>query len=340
MKIIKYITGVLFTGILFSSCIKEDAPALGTKGSPFVKILQAPSNNLYFSPFSSIDTVDLFSLRREEVSPGAMAEAKTVQLTIDAAAITAYNDSNGTSYELLPDSLYTLVGNNNSVSSTSATITIPADEIGSEFYVALNGAKWDVTHKYALFLRITDASGSNIRSGQGEIFVTLEAKNQWDGVYTVEGTLTDVYNPTLGNVNLYLSYDNTYGDPPMQLELRTLSPTKCVCYDNYFYGGYYKAISVDNGDGTYGYSSYGGFCVVFEFDPLTNKVVAVTNYFGQPNPDNTRSAELDPSGENQYDASSKTIKLKYWMNQPSVITDPPYHRVSFDETWTYLGPRN
>lgn len=286
MKIIKYITGVLFTGILFSSCIKEDAPALGTKGSPFIKILEAPSNNLYFSPFSTIDTVDLFSLRREEVSPEAMSAARTVQLTIDTAAITAYNDSNGTSYELLPDSLYTLVGGNNSVSGTSVTITIPADEIGSEFYVALNGAKWDVTHKYALFLRITDASGSNIRSGQNEIFITLEIKNEWDGDYQSTG---------------YFYHPSSPRELSLEKHLGTVSPNSVYC---------------DLGD-----LGSSGYVALLTIDPATNKV-SISDYStgieivgfpeGLPTSDPGYTAAWSGSSEcnNTYDPATKTFYLR------------------------------
>ena len=340
MKLIKYILGFACTALAFAACIKDDAPALGTRGSAYIKILEAPTNNIFFAPFITVDTFSLFSLRREEVKAADMDMSATIQLTTDTAAITAYNEANGTDYEALPDSLYTIVSTGVSYSGNTVTMEMPANVVGNEFRIAMDGSKWDVTHKYAMSFTISDSAGYTVRSGANSVFVTVEAKNQWDGVYTVEGTMTDIASPTLGNINLYLNFDNQYADPPMQLELRTISPTKCVCYDNYFYGGYYKAISVNNGDGTYTYSSYGGFCAVFEFDPETNALVSVTNYYGQPNPDNTRSAELDPSGSNQYDEASKSFAIKYWLNQPSVITDPPYHRVSFDETWTYIGERN
>lgn len=79
-------------------------------------------------------------------------------------------------------------------------------------------------------------------------------------------------------------------------------------------------------------SFYGSFAPVITLDPATNKITAITNHYGQPSP-NGRSATLDPSGINAWDPATKTIKIKYWMDEPAVFTP---HRVSFDETWTYI----
>lgn len=78
-------------------------------------------------------------------------------------------------------------------------------------------------------------------------------------------------------------------------------------------------------------SYYSNFAPVITLDPATNKVTAITNHYGQPSP-NGRSVTLDPSGINAWDPASKTIKIKYWMDEPAVFTP---HRVAFDETWTY-----
>jgi hypothetical protein len=82
-------------------------------------------------------------------------------------------------------------------------------------------------------------------------------------------------------------------------------------------------------------SYYGNFGIIITVDPATNKITAITNHYGQPAP-NGRSATLDPFGVNAWDPVTKEIKIKYWLDEPAVITP---HRVSFDETWTYLGPK-
>ena len=338
-NILSYVFVALATISALSSCIKDDAPGVGSAGSPRVKILEATRRPLFYSPFTEVKTITLFSIRRDETTPAGIDKAISVKVLAVPDSVQAYNDANGTDYEPLPDSLYQLVDNGVTRDGDNFSIPLASKAIGNELTINLDGAKWDVTHKYGMWYKIEDPAGLTVTTDAGYVFVTIEAKNKWDGIYKVEGSMTDVANPVLGNVNLYLDFDQTYADPPMQLELRTLSPTTCVCYDNYFYGGYFKAISSNNGDGTFTYSSYGSFCAIFEFDPATDKIVAVTNWYGQP-AGNSRYAEIDPSGDNQYDASSKIIKIKYWMNQPSVVTDPPYHRSAFNEVWTYLGPRN
>jgi hypothetical protein len=61
------------------------------------------------------------------------------------------------------------------------------------------------------------------------------------------------------------------------------------------------------------------------------------NYYGQP-AGNTRSG-LDPSGVNQYDAATKTVRIKYNMTQSSLVPAAPHIRTTWDETWKYVGSR-
>src|SRR5262249_42533392 len=98
----------------------------------------------------------------------------------------------------------------------------------------------------------------------------------------------------------------------------------------------------DNAIGTYahsisangGLSYYGNFAPVFNFD-AQDKVASVTNFYGQPS-SNGRSAQLDESGANVWHSADNSIDVKYFMLQPAVIV--PY-RTSFDEHFTYVGPR-
>jgi hypothetical protein len=85
-------------------------------------------------------------------------------------------------------------------------------------------------------------------------------------------------------------------------------------------------------------SYYGGFGPVFHFDPSSNKITAVVNYYIQP-ASNPRTGELDPSGSNQYDPAIKAMTVKFWLNEPVLVTTPPHHRVVFTNTLLYLGPR-
>jgi hypothetical protein len=177
-----------------------------------------------------------------------------------------------------------------------------------------------------------------ITGGKSSVFVTIEAKNQWDGIYEVTGSMADVYIPTLTHITDWLSNNSEGYEPPMRYELRTISPTECVVYDNYVYGGYYIPISDLTDPSAPGVSAYGSFAPILKFDPETNKIVSVTNYYGQP-ASNSRSAHLDPTGSNTYDPETKSFSIKYYMTQPTVITNPPHIRVRWEETWTYVGSR-
>lgn len=135
--------------------------------------------------------------------------------------------------------------------------------------------------------------------------------NKYDGNYVMTGTMVDYTNSSLT------------GKYPANVALVTQSENSVAMYDLDYVRGYGHRI-LSNGSDSY----YGQFSPVFTFDS-NNNVISVTNYFGQPS-GNDRSAELDPSGENKWDPATKTLKVKYWMNQPGST-----HRVAFDETFTW-----
>ncbi len=314
----------LAISLLATSCIKDDAPGAGSAGTPKIKILEGPKRALFFSPFLTVKNIDLFSVRRDEVSAAGIDQSITIKVMAQPDSVETYNDANGTSYEALPDSLYTIVGNGVTRNGEVFSIPIPAQAIGNELTIAMNGGKWDVTHKYAMMFTIVDPAGLAITNGLKSVFVTIEAKNQWDGVYEVTGSYTDLTNAAFKGVY------------PYTWELQTLSPTQCVVYDNELLGGVGFVFSTTGDPADLSY--YGSFGLVVTFDPATNKIVDLQNYYGQPS-GNTRSAHLDPSGENMYNADSKTISIKYYMTQPSVVPTPPNIRATWDEKWKYTGPR-
>ena len=87
-------------------------------------------------------------------------------------------------------------------------------------------------------------------------------------------------------------------------------------------------------------SGYGSFSPVLTFNPTTNAITGVYNRYGTAPSyvsSNGRSAALDPSGYNDYNPSTKTIRIKYFMIQPSVVPVGP--RTFIDEEWKYVGPR-
>lgn len=128
--------------------------------------------------------------------------------------------------------------------------------------------------------------------------------------YVCTGTMTDYTNALLT------------GPYPWNVTLRAVTATQLELVDNDNTNDVYHKILNDGG-----VSYYGEFGVVFNLDNNYN-VISMFNKYGQPS-SNGRSGELDPSGVNKFDPVTKTLKVKYWMNQPGNT-----HRTSFDETFT------
>lgn len=308
----------VFMSLALSSCIKNEDEELGDRGSTFVKLLEAPEKKLFFAPFSNTRAVDLFSLRRDVPSMSEMNTSLPVKVTLVPGYIDRYNTANGTDYEALPDSLFTT-----SIPKTGNTydFTLAPGESGKEFTIQLNGGKWNLEHTYAMAFALSDVGGKKISSGKDTVIALLSVINAWDGVYEVTGNMVDRTNATLTG---YL---------PMTYHLITAGPTTVVGYDPDIWGDYFVPIY----SGT-SLSGYGSFAPIFEIDPATNKIISVKNYYGQP-AGNTRSAQLDPSGANQYYSDTRTIDVKFFMLQPSVVTAAPHIRVEFDWHMKYTGPR-
>lgn len=147
-------------------------------------------------------------------------------------------------------------------------------------------------------------------------------RNQWDGRYRMEGTMTDHTNPANG------WKDNTY---QYTLQTSGTNTDSLVSNDLAFPG----IIIGNTGGGITNATFYANFGLIMTFDAATNKVTSVTNYYGQPSPTNGRSAVLDPTGLNSIDPATKNIKVKFFMDEVGVAG----HKATFDITLVYLGTR-
>jgi hypothetical protein len=146
-------------------------------------------------------------------------------------------------------------------------------------------------------------------------------RNQWDGRYRMEGTMTDNSNPAFGWMN------NTY-----EYTLQTSGAnTDSLVSNNLSFPG---IIIGNTGAGITNATFYGKFGLILTFDAATNKVTGVTNYYGQPS-STGRSAVLDPSGANSIDPATKNIRVKFFMDETGIAG----HRATFDVTLVYLGAR-
>ena len=239
----------------------------------------------------------------------------TVTLALDTAAVTTYNHANGLDtggnvpYTLLPAADYSI---------PSYQVTIPAGQHLVYLNINVNTSIVDPSGLFILPVKITNGGGQQI-SNYNELLLAVEAKNVYDGVYTVTGTLTD---------NTSSAYT---GDYPETAQLQTTGPSTDVFYDPN--AGYAHLFNTGAG-----ISYYSSFAPVFTFSG--NMVTGVTNYYGQFSGTHVRSASLDPAGVNKFTTGSpgqagSVFQVSYFLSQGN----PAVPRTHFVETYTYQGSR-
>ncbi|WP_373550936.1 DUF1735 domain-containing protein [Haliscomenobacter sp.] len=318
MKIFKYIPLMLLGGALsFLGCEDEVVNPIEGKGDNFVRIPEGVNdlNLVALDVVPGVKTLRLLDLLRDANSESSLGSSLGIKMKIDKAALDAFNAAHpAEAMEELPASLYT---------TDALEFTLGAGEFAKSINIKLDPTKLDLTKRYGIAVSVVDASGHKVRNGQGSAVFNIVAKNQYDGIYEVTGTMVD--NASAALTGLF----------PVKYALITLGPGTVEGNDVELGLPAGRGIGILSSGST---SYYGSFSPIFELDPATNKVIKVTNFFGQP-AGNTRSAELDPSGVNQYDPATKSLEVKFFMIQPSSIPAPPHVRVVFDWKMKYVGSR-
>jgi hypothetical protein len=323
MKNLMRITNLSFLFLLLTmtlvSCIKKDDYYKKDTDEPnrkqVVQITGASDIIAFARDVNPIvDTFVLIDIRRSPNTEADLNQPLTVKLVKNAALITAYNNANGTSYEEIPSSAYTLLTDINN-------IVFQPGEAVKEIKIRLDKTTLDLSLQYALAFSLSDAGGAVINTTLKDAIYAIGVKNQYDGHYQVTGTMVDVTNA------------NLTGAYPMDVFLITVGANSVIMWDNYWDGDVHGILS--SGSPSY----YGSFGLQINFDPSGNgTILNVTNTWGQP-AGNTRSAQLDPSGINKWNPATKNMDIKYFMVQPSVVPTPPSIRVLFNEHFKYLGSR-
>lgn len=304
---------------LFSACRKDAFNGKETKGAgkTFVYIEQAQQRNQFFDVFNDVKPVLMFTVRRDAANKADLQKAVTVTLKAQDQAFV------GANYTVMPATLFTLnpqpgvslAGNGD------ITLNFAAGDFAKNIIFNIDGSKVDLSKQYAMGYVITNFGGFSKQHtaggvSQDTILTTIAIKNKFDGNYDVTGSYTDVNLPAATGVY------------PYNVNFETISAAANDVFNNTL-GDYGFLFNV--GDGTQ--SAYGSFSPEFTFDPATNKIISVVNAYGQGSGSHHRSARLDPTGVNEYDPGSKTIKVKYIMESDGI------DRCHFDETYTYKGPR-
>lgn len=173
--------------------------------------------------------------------------------------------------------------------------------------------------KTLLFLSVIAISFGACKKTKDD--TATSTRNQWDGQYRMEGTMTDHSNAAFGWMNDTYQYT---------LQTSGAATDSLVSNDLNFPG----IIIGNTGGGITNATYYSKFGLIMAFDASTKKVTSVTNYYGQPSTSG-RSAVLDPTGVNSIDPATKNIRVKFFMDETGVSG----HRATFDVTLVYLGAR-
>ncbi len=326
-RILKYkvFTILTFVLIVATSCLNDDEHYTDfSTVSPqieFPEVANASSGMITRAMVFSENFVDVI-VKVNLASPNVLNEDVTVTLAYDPSVLAAMNASmkaNDENYVDVP-----IIPSENLQLPTNMTVVIPAGKrlVDFTFKVKPN----DPVNVYGIPFKIASVSPSYliIPSNFKTTIVSILAKNVYDGVYavTANSPMVDVLNSAFT------------GYYPFDYSLETVGANSVLCKDITVWDDYMHPMR--NAGATSGYGSFG---LQLIFDPSGNgNIIDIKNPWGNP-PANTRMPKLDPSGVNKWDPATKTIKIKYWMLQPSLVPDAPNIRVYFDETWTYVKSR-
>jgi len=340
LNLSKQFAALALVALVFSACDKVDVQkSIGDAGQTLVKILGGGTPaTVKKNPVDFVNTptkILCADIRRDIPNPTELNKTMIVTVMNDNAAVAAANPA----YILLPAAWYT-VDPSTPFSGGNYTVTLNPGEFAKGIYITIpNATLLNPSSLYALGFTITTADANGKISTQKSIVVEIGAKNNWDGIYMMSGTFTDISNPVFAYI----------GD--QQYSLITVGANECIVRNDDLNGGIPGYIFDNAGAGTY----YGSYGLVISFNAATNAISDLHNYYGDPrfpatvggNPaagtgpplyaaSNTRRAVIDPSGVNAAQAN-KNIIIKHWLIHPTVVPVGP--RSFFNETWTYLGPR-
>lgn len=227
-------------------------------------------------------------------APNPNTSDVTVTMAVDDAVLKKYNSVRDSDNQIspLPAGSFT----------APTKITIPAGAGKVQYHVKFNTTLFDPAKTYGLPLKIVDGGGNTVSGNYGTLVMVVNAKNIYDGTYTMKGTITR---------NSATGQDTNLGGvikSGVTTQLATLSATA-----NSF-GQYWR-----DGSGVGGIDG-----LRLSVDPTTNKVTVSST--GNATLKNT------PGYNSHYDPATKTFYLAFdWGTAPST-------RLAVD-TLVYSGSR-
>ncbi|HET6767943.1 MAG TPA: DUF1735 domain-containing protein [Chitinophagaceae bacterium] len=199
MKIIKSYTSwfLLLFVIGITSCEKAEIKDGG--GKTLVKIIGGGEEPviLPMDVTPQIEEMLIADLRKDAATQADASAATTVTITNTQAFLDAYNTANGTAYELLPTSAYTITPESGvTVNGNTWTISLAPGELARPISITLDKSQLDLSKSYAFGLQITQTTVGSASLANGVAIVNLVIINIYHGEYHATGVF---HHPTAGD---------------------------------------------------------------------------------------------------------------------------------------------
>lgn len=333
------IVPLIFLTLGLASCLKDELYTADTNESPnIVEFSEVPdeyanSSHIYsqFNEAFNVVALDTFTAVVSYSGKDVAPQDIVIDLKVDQLALEKYNDKIIADaekadidpvglYDQIPSNLYTIL---------NPQVTIKKGEKSATVSIVVKPALFDFTYRYGLPLSISSSMGVVSGTTSTAIFY-IAAKNQYDGMYGLEGRLSGVTDrPTL---NTSSPFTWPTDDGAGTIALITASINAIDIYDTYHnWGGGPAQWITPIGTAANGFSAFGSVRPRITIDNSTYKVTAVTNMF--VNPANGRALALDPNYDSKYDPDAKELDVQFIMTQPG------FQPVTIHYVFTYDGPR-
>ncbi len=179
VKKIIYSAGILAVVSTLPSCLKNGAyyiPFSSAAASVDLPLAASTSNGITAFAYPPTVTTVTLPIMVNVASPSMPSTPTTISLALDTAGLSQYNADNGTDYQPLPDSTYTVSG---------WDVTVPAGKRIDSITVTIELSKLDLSNAYVF--PVTIASSSLPIEQWNHLFYYVAVKNQWDGIYDYNG---------------------------------------------------------------------------------------------------------------------------------------------------------
>lgn len=183
------ITVLMAVIVLPTSCIEEPESEIEGKGQNRFRV---PSGTFSLVAFDAKpQTRTVLTIFRDANSNSALNQTASVEFELNQAALDAYNEENGTEFEILGDAYYNFNG------VEGSTISFAAGDFSKDVKIDLIPEGLDFSKQYALpFVFKNPSSGYGVSATSETVIVQVTVKNQYHGTYQATGVF---HHPTAGD---------------------------------------------------------------------------------------------------------------------------------------------